>query len=112
MLAFPRGAAVQADGWIGPALLLGVGLTGTAGQLAMTRAYRLGRTLVVANLQYSGIVFSSLLGGWIWGDAFHWTVWAGIAVILGSCSAAGMLERRAAAQAVPGKAPQAAVSST
>ena len=107
MLVTP-GPAPHAAGWSGPALLLGVGLTGTAGQLALTRAYRLGRTLVVANLQYSGIVFSSLLGGWIWGDAFHWTVWAGIAVILGSCIAAGLMGR----QPVPSTPSQAAVSST
>ena len=93
--------AAHAPGWHGPALLLGVGIAGTAGQLALTRAYRLGRTLVVANLQYSGIVFSSLLGAWIWGDVFHPTVWAGIAVILASCIAAGMLGRRVAAQAAP-----------
>jgi len=91
----------HAPGWHGPALLLGVGIAGTAGQLALTRAYRLGRTLVVANLQYSGIVFSSLLGAWIWGDVFHPTVWAGIAVILASCIAAGMLGRRVAAQTAP-----------
>jgi S-adenosylmethionine uptake transporter len=108
MLVLPAAPAAHGGGWSGVALLLGVGLTGTAGQLALTRAYRLGRTLVVANLQYSGIVFSSLLGGWIWGDAFDWTVWAGIAVILGSCIAAGLLGRRP----VPSAQTQAAVLST
>jgi S-adenosylmethionine uptake transporter len=108
MLALPSNPPTHPSSWGGVALLLGVGLTGTAGQLALTRAYRLGRTLVVANLQYSGIVFSSLLGGWIWGDAFHWTVWAGIAVILGSCIAAGLSGRPSA----PGTPTQAAVSST
>lgn len=110
LLVLPAPAAAHAWDWRGAALLLGVGLSGTAGQLALTRAYALGRTLVVANLQYSGIVFSSILGGWIWGDAFHWTVWAGIAVILGSCIAAGMLGRRAA-PAAPVQ-PQAAAPST
>ena len=36
--------------------------------MAMTRAYRLGKTLVVANLQYTGIVFSSVWGMLLWGD--------------------------------------------
>jgi S-adenosylmethionine uptake transporter len=107
-MLLPSPPPPHAAGWSGAALLLGVGLTGTAGQLALTRAYRLGRTLVVANLQYSGIVFSSLLGGWIWGDAFHWTVWLGIAVILGSCIAAGWLGR----QPAPSAPSQAAVSSS
>ena len=113
MLVLPSSPPAHPAGWSGPALLLGVGLTGTAGQLAMTRAYRLGRTLVVANLQYSGIVFSSLLGGWIWGDAFHWTVWAGIAVILASCIAAGIIGRRTLDPGtLPSAAPKAAVSSS
>lgn len=90
--------------------LLGVGITGTAGQLALTRAYRLGRTLVVANLQYSGVVFSSVLGGWIWGGTFHPTVWAGMIAILGACIAASMLGRGPAPPAV--MRPQAVPSST
>ena len=110
--ALPASSAPHAQDWAGVALLLGVGITGTAGQLALTRAYRLGRTLVVANLQYSGIVFSSVLGGWIWGDAFHPTVWAGMAIILGSCIAASMIGRRAVPTAAAAIAPQAAASST
>jgi drug/metabolite transporter (DMT)-like permease len=41
-------------------LLAGVGLSATAAQMAMTRAYRLGNPLVTANLQYTGIVFFSI----------------------------------------------------
>ena len=39
----------------------------------MTRAYRLGKTLVTANLQYTGIVFSSLWGMLLWGDVLTGT---------------------------------------
>jgi S-adenosylmethionine uptake transporter len=57
-------------------LLLGsIGLTATIAQMAMTRAYRLGAMLVTANLQYTGIVFSSIWGILIWGD--HLTYLAG-----------------------------------
>jgi S-adenosylmethionine uptake transporter len=52
--------------------------------MAMTRAYRLGNTLVTANLQYTGIVFSSIWSVLIWNDVLGWQSWAGIAVILGS----------------------------
>jgi S-adenosylmethionine uptake transporter len=66
----------------GIALLAGVGLSATIAQMAMTRAYRLGNTLVTANLQYAGIIFSSLWGILIWGDVFGWLGWIGIAVIV------------------------------
>ncbi|MES2743561.1 MAG: DMT family transporter [Pseudomonadota bacterium] len=76
------------DNSYGLALLLGIGLCATAAQLAMTRAYRLGKTLVVANLQYTGIVFSSIWGVLVFGDLFDWHSWAGMVVILASGSAA------------------------
>jgi S-adenosylmethionine uptake transporter len=68
----------------GLGLLLGVGVTATVAQMAMTRAYRLGNTLLTANLQYAGIIFSSFWGILIWDDAFGLLGWLGIAVILAS----------------------------
>jgi hypothetical protein len=56
--------------------------------MAMTRAYRVGKVLVVANLQYTGIIFSSLWGMLLWGDVFDWHVWLGMGVILASGIAA------------------------
>jgi S-adenosylmethionine uptake transporter len=50
--------------------------------MAMTRAYRLGNTLVTANLQYVGIVFSSLWDMLLWDESLAWLSWVGIAVIL------------------------------
>ncbi|WP_292931278.1 DMT family transporter [Noviherbaspirillum sp.] len=69
-------------------LLLSIGVTATLAQVAMTRAYHLGKTLVTANLQYSGIVFSSIWGILIWGDVLSWLGWLGIAIILASGIAA------------------------
>lgn len=65
-------------------LLLAVGLTAASAQIAMTRAYRLGNTLVTANLQYVGIVFSSIWDVLIWHDALSLLSWLGILVILAS----------------------------
>ncbi|WP_394781011.1 DMT family transporter [Undibacterium sp.] len=65
-------------------LLLVIGFTGASAQVAMTRAYRLGNTLVTANLQYVGIVFSSVWDVLLWHDVLTWTSWLGIAVILAS----------------------------
>ncbi|NRR33674.1 DMT family transporter [Oxalobacteraceae bacterium] len=78
----------------GALLLLGIGICATSAQMAMTRAYRLGKTLVVANLQYSGIIFSSIWGVLIFGDVFSWHSWAGIGVILVSGSAATFYNTR------------------
>jgi S-adenosylmethionine uptake transporter len=74
--------------WHGMALLLGIAASGLFAQIAMTRAYRIGKVLVVANLQYTGIIFSSLWGMVLWGDVFDWHVWLGMGVILVSGIAA------------------------
>jgi S-adenosylmethionine uptake transporter len=69
-------------------LLLSIGVTATVAQIAMTRAYRLGKTLVTANLQYTGIVFSSIWGLLLWGDLLDMLGWGGIVIILASGIAA------------------------
>jgi S-adenosylmethionine uptake transporter len=69
-------------------LLIAIGLTATVAQIAMTRAYRLGAMLVTANLQYSGIVFSSIWGILIWGDHLSMSGWLGMIIILASGMAA------------------------
>lgn len=76
-------------------LLLGsIGLTATIAQMAMTRAYRLGAMLVTANLQYTGIVFSSIWGILIWGDHLELSGWLGIVIILVSGVAATFYNAR------------------
>lgn len=78
----------------GGALLLAIGVSALFAQIAMTRAYRIGKVLVVSNLQYTGIVFSSLWGMFLWGDEFDWYVWLGMAVILVSGIAATFYNTR------------------
>jgi len=68
----------------GVLLLLLIGCTAAGAQVALTRAYRLGNPLVTANLQYVGIVYSSIWDLLIWHDALNWLSWLGILVILGS----------------------------
>lgn len=65
-------------------LLIGVGITATLAQLAMTRAYAHGHTLVVANLQFVAVVVASLLGIAIFGDHIPLLGWLGIATIIAS----------------------------
>jgi drug/metabolite transporter (DMT)-like permease len=81
-------------GWLVP-----VGLLASLGQLCMTRAYSHGATLVVANLQYSGIVFGALYSVLLFGDRIEPTGWAGMALIVASGIAATVLRSRAAPDA-------------
>ncbi|HTN66153.1 MAG TPA: DMT family transporter [Burkholderiaceae bacterium] len=87
-------AGWQAPSATGIALLLAIGLTATTAQMAMTRAYRLGNTLLTANLQYTGIVFASIWGSLIWSDTPDWSGWLGIAAILTSGVAATFYNAR------------------
>ncbi|TCJ15287.1 DMT family transporter [Parasulfuritortus cantonensis] len=73
------------SGWHAPSLanawlLAAMGLFATFGQLAMTRAYRRGDTVVVASLAYSTVVFGSLLDGLIWNEDLPFIAWLGIAL--------------------------------
>ncbi len=63
-------------------------------QVAMTRAYRLGAMLVTANLQYTGIVFSSMWGILLWNDVLDIGGWLGILIILVSGVAATFYNAR------------------
>ncbi len=80
--------------WPTAAWLLPVGILAALGQLCMTKAYSRGATLVVANLQYSGIVFSALYGLALFGDDIPVIGWAGMALIIASGIAATALRNR------------------
>lgn len=54
--------------WQDIPLLMGLGATATIAQLAMTRAYRTGDTLVVASLAYTTVVLASLFGVMWWAE--------------------------------------------
>jgi S-adenosylmethionine uptake transporter len=82
------------SGWQG-VWLLPIGLLALGGQLCMTRAYASGATLVVANLQYTGIIFASLYGVWIFGDRIDALAGLGIGLIIVSGVVATALRARA-----------------
>lgn len=78
----------------GVALLVGVGGTATLAQLAMTRAYAFGHTLVVANLQYFAVVLASLVGVAAFDDRIALLGWVGMATIIASGVASTVLVAR------------------
>ena len=90
-------AFVGATPWTWPAALwlLPIGLLALGGQLCMTRAYASGATLLVANLQYSGIVFAGVLGMVVFGDRMPLIGWLGMGLIIVSGITATMLRNRA-----------------
>lgn len=63
-------------------LLLAMGATATMGQLAMTRAYRLGNTMAVGALAYSTVGFAALYGVIVFGDRLPLVSWAGMLLIV------------------------------
>lgn len=76
--------------------LLPVGVLASLGQWCMTRAYSQGATLVVANLQYSGLVFGAAYGVLLFGESIPPMGWLGMALIVASGVAATVLRERAA----------------
>jgi len=85
--------------WEHAVWLVPVGVFASLGQLCMTRAYSKGATLVVANLQYSGIVFAALYSLLLFGDNIPLIGWAGMALIVLSGMTATLLRARAAPNA-------------
>ncbi len=82
--------------WKGAMWLLPMAVLASLGQLCMTRAYSQGATLVVANLQYSGIVFAAIYSIVLFGDDLPLIGWAGMGLIVASGIAATVLRDRAA----------------
>ncbi len=78
-------------------LLFGMGLAATLAQLAMTRAYHRGNTLVVGALSYSTILFASFGGLLLFDEVLPPVAWLGMATIIAS----GLLAKSGAKPADP-----------
>ncbi len=64
--------------------LLGMGLLATLAQLAMTRAYHSGNTLVVGAFAYSTVIFAAIIGLLFFGEQLPLLAWIGMLVIIAS----------------------------
>lgn len=78
-------AVASLPGWTWPTgtqwvLLLGIGMISALAQLLMTEAYRAGEPTLVAPFEYSGIVWTTLLGAVIWAEAPD--VWDGAGILI------------------------------
>ena len=81
--------------WDSGIWLVPMGVLATVGQWCMTRAYRQGATLVVANLQYSGIIFGAIYSLLLFGDQIPLVGWLGMLIITVSGIAATIVRDRA-----------------
>jgi drug/metabolite transporter (DMT)-like permease len=75
--------------WVWPtpfqwAMLIGTGLVSALAQVLMTEAYRRGEPTLIAPFEYSGILWTSLLGALIWGELPDGWDFLGIAVLVGA----------------------------
>jgi drug/metabolite transporter (DMT)-like permease len=84
----------QAGDWL---WLAGIGVTATLAQLALTRAYHRGRTLMVGALAYTTVGFSALYGVLLFGERLPLPAWIGMAVV----AIAGVWAVRASTPAQP-----------
>lgn len=84
---------LHAVDWHSGLLLLGVASFATVAQLAMTRAYTRGKTLMSAALAYSTVIFSSLFGVFFWGEVLDASAWLAIGLIILSGIAATHFSR-------------------
>jgi drug/metabolite transporter (DMT)-like permease len=69
--------------------LLALGVAATIAQLAMTKAYHSGNTLVVGAFAYSTVIFAALLGLFFFDEKLPVLAWVGMAIIVAS----GMLAK-------------------
>lgn len=94
-IAFTGLTPWSAASWQATAWLVPIGVLASLGQWCMTRAYSRGSTLLVANLQYSGIVFAAIYSLLLFGDQIALLGWAGMGLIVASGLAATVLRSRA-----------------
>lgn len=82
--------------------LLMVGVLTVGAQLAQTQGWGHGKTLLCANLQFSAIVFSTLLGWLFFGEQFGADTYAGIALVIVTEVLATTLQARESARRAAG----------
>ena len=81
-MVFTGVTPLNAQTWSAARWLIPIGVFAGLGQLCMTRAYNLGSTILVANLQYSTIVFASFYSLVLFGDQIPALGWAGMVLII------------------------------
>ncbi|WP_242007442.1 DMT family transporter [Luteimonas cucumeris] len=80
-LSMHEWAAIRAqDAWV----IVGIGVTGTLAQIALTEAFRRGEASLIAPLEYTALVWGVLLDVSLWGVLPDAMTWLGAAIIVAS----------------------------
>jgi drug/metabolite transporter (DMT)-like permease len=81
-LALPFVASVPA--WDEVPRIIGIGMSGAAGQMLLSMAYKYAPVALNTIFNYSGIVWAAAYGWFIWGDWPDAAVWTGAGIIIAS----------------------------
>lgn len=63
-------------------ILLALGLSATFAQLALTRAYKMGKSILTTSLTYTNVLFASIFGIIIWSEVLPILSWVAFALII------------------------------
>jgi drug/metabolite transporter (DMT)-like permease len=58
---------------------------GTAGQFCLNQAFRYGQASLVAPLDYTGLIWATAIGWFIWGDVLTPPMIVGALIVVASC---------------------------
>jgi drug/metabolite transporter (DMT)-like permease len=81
------------------ALLVGIGVLATLGQLCLTRAYALAPAARIGAFTYVAVVFGGLAGWALWGERPDLASFGGMALVVACCLLAGWRPARRVAPA-------------
>ena len=91
-------------------MLLGMGLMGTVGQIALTRAFALGDPARVSVVGLSEMLFGAAYDRILWHRSFGWMTLAGMALV--AAPTAWLLATSRRSPPTPSGSPEAAGAST
>ena len=66
-------------------LFVAVGIMGTAGQFCLNQAFRFGQASLIAPFDYTGLVWATAIGAFVWGDYPNALMLAGAAIVIACC---------------------------
>jgi drug/metabolite transporter (DMT)-like permease len=80
-------------------ILLGIGITGTVGQILMTSALRYGSVASVIIMDYSALIWATIYGRTLWGEMPPSSTWIGAPLIIAAGLVITWRERKLFSQA-------------
>lgn len=70
--------------WYQLGCLVAAGVFGGLGQILLTQSYRYAETSIIAPFEYTSVIFSLLIGIWLFSEVPSWSTMIGSAIVIGS----------------------------